>query len=280
MAMVLGEGEPPAGPWQVMALTELAREICPGPRARLGRPRVLAVDGRSGSGKTTLASRIHGVIAASAVVHTDDIAWQQAMFDWAGLLIGGILEPVHRGEPVSFRPPAWQERNRKGTIEVPPDTDLVIIEGAGAARSELRPMADTVIWVQSDMAEAERRGIERDGGDDAAAAFWDLWMTEELPFMARQQPWTRADIIINGTPPIPQQPGNRGRHRATPQPAAHRINCTSSMTGASRSSLGDIAAAGAAEAADTETPASVSPATRTPRASARSLRSGGADVSG
>jgi hypothetical protein len=106
MAMVLGEGEPAAGPWHVMPLTELARELGPGSRARLGRPRVVAVDGRSGSGKTTLAGRLQRVIPASAVVHTDDIASSQAMFDWAGLLIGGILEPVHRGEPVSFRPPA------------------------------------------------------------------------------------------------------------------------------------------------------------------------------
>ena len=206
MAMVLGEGEPAAGPWQVMHLTQLARQLSPGGRARLGRPRVLAVDGRSGSGKTTLAARIQRAIPASAVVHTDDIAWNQAMFDWAGLLTGGILEPVHRGEPVSFRPPAWQERNRTGALEFPPDTDLVIIEGAGAARRELRPMTDTVIWVQSDMTEAARRGIERDGGDAAATAFWHLWMAEELPFMAGQQPWTRADIIIAGTPTIPHNP--------------------------------------------------------------------------
>jgi uridine kinase len=164
------------------------------------------VDGRSASGKTTLADRIHGVIPASAVVHTDDIAWHQAMFDWAGLLIGEILEPVHRNEPVSFRPPAWKKRNRNGAIEIPPNSDLVIIEGAGAARRELRPMTDTVIWVQSDMAEAERRGIERDGGDEAAIAFWHLWMAEELPFMTHQQPWTRVDIIIAGTPPIPHDP--------------------------------------------------------------------------
>jgi energy-coupling factor transporter ATP-binding protein EcfA2 len=205
MAMILGDGEPAAGPWQVMPLTQLACELSPG-RVQLGRPRVVAVDGRSGSGKTTLAGRIQGVVPASAVVHTDDISWHQAMFDWAGLLIGGVLEPVQRGEPVSFRPPAWQQRNRKGAIEVPPDIDLLIIEGAGAARRELRPMTDTVIWVQSDMAEAERRGIERDGGDEAAIAFWHLWMDQELPFMADQQPWTRADIITNGTPLIPHDP--------------------------------------------------------------------------
>jgi hypothetical protein len=236
MAMVLGEGEPAAGPWQVMPLTRLARQLSPGPRERPGRPRVLAVDGRSGSGKTTLADRIQAVTPASAVVHTDDIAWNQAMFDWAGLLISGILEPVHRGGPASFRPPAWQERNRSGAIEVPPDTNLVIIEGAGAARRELEPMTDKVIWVQSDMAEAERRGIERDGGDQAATAFWHLWMAEELPFMARQQPWTRADIIVNGTPAIPHDPVTEV---VIAQPSRQPHSSRSLMTGASGDRLGD-----------------------------------------
>jgi energy-coupling factor transporter ATP-binding protein EcfA2 len=208
MAMVLGEGEPAAGPWQVVPLTQLARMLTPGGRADAGRPWILAVDGRSGSGKTTLAGRIQGVVPASTVVHTDDIAWRQAMFDWAGLLIGGVLAPVRRNAPVSFRPPAWQKWNRDGAIDVPPGGELVIVEGAGAARLELMPMVDAVIWVQSDMAEAERRGIARDGGDEAATAFWHLWMAEELPFMARQRPWSRASIIAAGTPRIAHDPAS------------------------------------------------------------------------
>ncbi|MGO9144021.1 MAG: uridine kinase [Streptosporangiaceae bacterium] len=164
------------------------------------------MDGRSGSGKTTLAERIRGAVPASTVVHTDDVAWNQAMFDWTNLLIGGVLEPVRRGEPVSFRPPAWRERNRDGAIEVPRGDELVIVEGAGAARRELMHVVDAVVWVQSDMAEAERRGIERDGGDQAAVSFWHLWMAEELPFMAQQRPWTRAKVIVAGTPEIPHDP--------------------------------------------------------------------------
>ena len=63
-------------------------------------------------------------------------------------------------------------------------------------------------WVQSDMAEAERRGIERDGGDTAAVSFWHLWMAEELSFMARQRPWTRAKVIAAGTPAVSYDPAN------------------------------------------------------------------------
>src|SRR5271165_3012192 len=179
MTMTLGEGEPAAGPWQVVRLAQLIRRLRPRDGAPQGQPWVLAVDGRSGSGKTTFAERIRVVVAESTVVHTDDVAWNQAMFDWADLLVGGVLEPVRRGEPVSFRPPAWRERNRAGAIEVPQGRELVIVEGAGAARRELMRLVDAVVWVQSDMAEAERRGIERDGGDDAAVSFWHLWMAEE-----------------------------------------------------------------------------------------------------
>jgi hypothetical protein len=199
----LGEGEPAAGPWQVVSLGELVRMLRPPEGGPGGRPWVLAVDGRSGSGKTSLADRIQGVVKASAVVHTDDIAWSQAMFDWADLLAGGVLEPIRRGEPVSYQPPAWSERQRAGAIEVPQGRELVIIEGAGSARRELMHLIDAVVWVQSDMAEAERRGIERDGGDQAAISFWHLWMAEELPFMADQRPWIRADVIVAGTPRLP-----------------------------------------------------------------------------
>jgi hypothetical protein len=69
-------------------------------------------------------------------------------------------------------------------------------------------LVDAVVWVQSDIAEAERRGIDRDGGDAAAVSFWHLWMAEELPFMARQRPWTRANVIAAGTPTVPHDPAN------------------------------------------------------------------------
>jgi energy-coupling factor transporter ATP-binding protein EcfA2 len=208
MAMTLGDGEPAAGPWQVVPLAQLLHMLRPGEGHGAGRPWILAVDGRSGSGKTTLAERLASVVPASTVVHTDDVAWNHSFFDWTEFLIAGVLEPVRSGRPVSFRPPGWQERNRDGAIEVRPDCELLIVEGVGAARRELTELVDATVWVQSDAAEAERRGIERDGGDDAAASFWHRWMAEELPFIARQRPWTRANVIVAGTPRLPHDPAS------------------------------------------------------------------------
>ena len=206
---MLGDGEPAAGPWHVEPVEEFARQLLGSAGSPAGRPAVVAVDGRSGSGKTTVSERICAAVPASAVLCTDDVAWNHSMFGWADLLVDGILRPVHRGEPVSFRPPAWRERSRKGAIEVPAGCEMVIVEGVGAARRELMALVDVVVWVQSDMAEAERRGIERDGGDEAAVSFWHLWMAEELPFLVQERPWERAAFIVAGTPLLPHDPARQ-----------------------------------------------------------------------
>ena len=51
-------------------------------------------------------------------------------------------------------------------IEVAAGLDLVIVEGVGASRTEVMPWIDCALWVQSDLEEAERRGIARDGGTE------------------------------------------------------------------------------------------------------------------
>jgi hypothetical protein len=101
MPLRLAREEPEAGPWRaelLSAVIEALTQPAPG-RVIDGRPVILAVDGRSNNGKTTLAARIAAAVPGSAVVHTDDIAWQHSRFGWADLLIGGILEPVTGAGP-------------------------------------------------------------------------------------------------------------------------------------------------------------------------------------
>jgi hypothetical protein len=57
--------------------------------------------------------------------------------------------------------------------------------------------------VQSDVAEAKQRGIERDGGDERATSFWDHWEAEEAPFFMHDRPWERADAIVAGGQVLP-----------------------------------------------------------------------------
>jgi len=199
MPLVLGEGEPPAGPWRVEPFSELVRLLAAIAPVPDHRPRIVAVDGRGGGGKTTLAERLRAAVPGAAVVHTDDIAWWHSRFGWADLMLGGVLEPLHRGRSVHYQPPAWASRGRTGHVDVSVESPLLVIEGVGAARREVTALIDAAVWVQSDFAEAERRGIERDGGDADAARGWHGWMAEEAPFLAADRPWERADVIVAGS---------------------------------------------------------------------------------
>jgi hypothetical protein len=206
MGLRLREEEPAAGPWRVELLESLVTLLRQRPNIAAGRPPIVAVDGRGASGKTTLAERIRAAVPGAQVVHTDDIAWAHSRFGWDDLMISGVLEPLHRGELVHYRPPAWERHGRAGHVDVSPQAPLVIIEGVGASRRELSHLIDIAVWVQSDWLEAERRGLIRDGGDAEALEGWRAWEAEELPFLAADRPWERANVIVAGTPPIDHDP--------------------------------------------------------------------------
>jgi hypothetical protein len=156
--MRLFPGEPAFGPWRVEPIPSVLARIRPGAGTR-----IVAADGRSAGGKTTCATRLAATVPGATVVHTDDVAWYQAFFDWARLLREGVLDPARAGQPVAYRPPAWELRGRAGAIEVPARCPLLIVEGVGVSRLELSGCFDLRLWVQSDQVEARRRGLERDG---------------------------------------------------------------------------------------------------------------------
>ena len=188
--------EPDLGPWRAVDDASLL--------ALVGTPGLVLVDGRSGAGKTTFATRLAGLLDAD-LAHTDDVAWNHSRFDWADLLVEHVLEPWRRGEPVDYRPPGWVTHGREGSVVVPAGRPLVV-EGASVARASVAPLADLVVWVQSDRTRGRTRGIARDASYgtrtyDEAVAFWDDWMTEEEPYLAAERPWERAGLAVRGTPP-------------------------------------------------------------------------------
>jgi len=192
--------EPVAAPWRPRALDDVLADVRATFDAPRGHPTILAVDGRQGSGKTTVANRLAALIPGTVIIHSDDVAWWEAFFAWDHLVASGILEPLQRGEDIDYRPPAWEARDRKGSILVPAKAPLVVIEGVGVSRRSLVPLLDGAFWVQSDQSEARRRGLERDGGSQADIDFWDEWAHEEEPFLADDRPWERALAILCGTP--------------------------------------------------------------------------------
>ncbi len=200
------EGEPLFEPWTARPFSDVLAELLAATGRHDGRPAVLAVDGRSGSGKSTITDRITAAIPGAVTVHSDDVAWWESFFRWDHLMASGILEPVRRGESVSFRPPAWDTRQREGSIDVAAGRSLVVVEGVGVSRRSLEHLIDAAVWVQCDAFESRRRGIERDALKGETESFWDEWEAEESPFMAEDRPWERADLVICGTPHLTRVP--------------------------------------------------------------------------
>ncbi len=199
--MRLHPDEPAASRWDALddgELRERLRSLLPHPDTAL-----ILVDGRSGSGKSTLADRLSRLVDGE-VVHSDDIAWHLDPIDWADVLLHGVVDPWRRGEPVCFRPPGWVSKGRPGAVVVAAGRALVV-EGVGAGRATLATNADLVVWVQSDRDVARHRALARDvrlgRSPQAAAEFWEEWMRAEEPFLAADQPWSRATVVVNGTPP-------------------------------------------------------------------------------
>jgi hypothetical protein len=197
--------EPPAGPWRVERIIEVFSQLADRADVALGRPLVVAIDGRSASGKTTLADRVAEAVPATAVVHTDDIAWFHSRFGWADLA-ARVLETARAGEPLFFRPPAWDERSREGAIVLPRDARLLLLEGVGSSREELAHLLDGRLWVQADRKATGRRDDDRIAVGEVTRDALDGWMAEEVPFVAARRPWEHADLVLAGSPTLPHDP--------------------------------------------------------------------------
>ncbi len=195
--------------WRVLPLEELAAEL--GDLARGGPHPVglVAVDGHSASGKTTLARRLATALPRAAVLHSDDLAWHHSLFDWRELLLDGVLKPLWAGETVDYRPPPWVERGRAGSIQLPVATQTVILEGVGASRRDLVDLVDAAVWVETDEPERARRDEERIAAGEVTREIYESWMAVENPFIAADQPWTRASAIVAGNSPLPHDPASQ-----------------------------------------------------------------------
>jgi hypothetical protein len=194
----LSADEPFFGPWRVEPVLDVVQRLMAVDSHHPGRPPIVAVDGRSASGKTTLADQLARAVPGSSVVHTDDIAWRHAVFDWVPMLVDGVLWPLHQGRPVALRPAAWQEHHRPGAINVPHDAALVVIEGVGAGRREVAHLTDAIVWVQADLDAIEQRNAARLAAGEIDPINSVAWMAEEIPFIAEQRTWERATIIVAG----------------------------------------------------------------------------------
>ena len=204
--------EPPAVAFVELDLADLVAWLPP----PLGsRPVLVAVNGPSSSGKSSFSERLAAALPRAAVVHTDDLAWHHGVLSWDGLLVAHVLPPVRAGRAVRYRPPAWEQRDRPGAVEVPAGLTHLLVEGVGVGRASLHDEFDVRLWVQTPRAVRQARDEVRVAAGEISPAGYAGWMAEEEAHLESDRPWERADAVVDGT-----YGAGSGRVRAVLRPSA------------------------------------------------------------
>ncbi|KOU49499.1 uridine kinase [Streptomyces californicus] len=162
-----------------------------------GPVRLVAVDGHAGSGKSTFAARLAAALGGAPVLHLDDLATHEELFGWAGRLRDQVLLPLSRGETARYAPYDWTER-RFGPARTLEPAPVVLVEGVGAGRREVRPWLAALYWMELGREESWERGRRRDGS--ALTGFWDGWTRAEDRHFAEDPSRPHADALVRQLP--------------------------------------------------------------------------------
>lgn len=183
----------PAGTVGLGGLVRWSRALPPS----CGPVRLVAVDGHAGSGKSTLADRLARALGGAPVLHVDDVASHDALFEWTDRVLGQVVAPFSRGEPARHGVYDWVRRVF-GEERVLPPAPVVLVEGVGAGRRALRPHLAGLLWMDLPPEESWARGRRRDG--PGLADFWDGWERAERRHFAVDPSRPYADWSVRQCP--------------------------------------------------------------------------------
>ncbi|MCH0555171.1 uridine kinase [Streptomyces sp. MUM 16J] len=163
----------------------------------LGPVRLIGVDGHAGSGKSTFAERLAGALGGAPVLHLDDIASHQQLFEWTDRITAQVIRPLARGEEALYTPYDWYSRAFAPPRPLPP-APVILVEGVGAGRRTLRPHLARLLWMELSPEESWRRGRERDEAEQQE--FWEGWIEAEHAHFAADPSRPHADLLVLQTP--------------------------------------------------------------------------------
>ncbi|MET9884051.1 hypothetical protein ABZZ20_13055 [Streptomyces sp. NPDC006430] len=159
----------------------------------LGPVRLVAIDGHAGSGKSTFAGLLAEALGGAPVLHLDDVATHEELFDWPERLRTQVLEPLSAGRAARWTPYDWVER-RFGPERVLEPSPVLLVEGVGAGRRALRPYLARLLWMETPRAQSWGRGRYRDGRE--LSDFWDGWERAERAHFSDDPSRPFADTLV------------------------------------------------------------------------------------
>ncbi|MFG2308364.1 uridine kinase [Streptomyces sp. NPDC048566] len=162
-----------------------------------GPVRLIGVDGHAGSGKTTFAGELAAALGGAPVLHLDDLATHEELFEWTGRLLDQVVDPLRRGESARYAPYDWTAR-AFGPVRELPAAPVVLVEGVGAGRRAVRGWLARLLWMELPQDEAWARGMRRDGA--AQGAFWAGWVRAERRHFAADPSRPFADHVVRQRP--------------------------------------------------------------------------------
>lgn len=182
---------------QVAEVAALLRRVVHQQPPTLGGTRLVCVDGPAGSGKTTLAGALGKAAGPRALVlHMDDLyeGWSGLGPDLVARVDTGIVAPLRRGEPGTYRRYDWHRQEFAETHQVAP-VDLLVLEGVGSGGSVYHDAVTLLVWVEAPRDLRIQRGVARDG--EAVLPAWTRWMQDEERHFARERTRERADVVVD-----------------------------------------------------------------------------------
>ncbi|PHQ53334.1 hypothetical protein BLA24_02330 [Streptomyces cinnamoneus] len=160
----------------------------------LGPVRLVAVDGHAGSGKTTFCARLAAALGGAPVLHLDDLATHDELFEWTGRMREWILAPLARGETARYRAYDWVARRFGDDERALPAAPVVLVEGVGAGRRALRPYLACLLWMELTDEGSWERGQLRDGPE--LTDFWDGWKQAERAHFSTDPTRPYAQLLV------------------------------------------------------------------------------------
>ena len=108
-----------------------------------------------------------------------------------------VLDPFRAGEQSRFRRYDWSA-GRLGDPEPLPAARVLVVDAIGLLHPDLDGAFDLTVWMDVDLETATSRGMRRDRaqGSDHEALWNDVWVPNELDFVARFDPRARADYLV------------------------------------------------------------------------------------